>query len=330
MNIKRGFIALLIGFLTACSNNQVITVVPIPIASATKAATAVVASLTPRLSPSKTPSPTSQPMQMIPIATSNAIATVEAIRIDLISQVPELEEYNTFCNITYCYGVEVSPNRNWIYFSNGNVIEIFGVNGQKVGKYSFYEIYGHTIDLWDGYLSDVHWSKDGRYLYLATYFGDGGPGPYFGYRSSLVRVNLENGTWKDTGISGVLSFSPNEKYIVYSTNKSEIRIKNLQSGEEKVYFTPEYYLYFGNFVWSPDSKKIVFVATSEYWDDVNSKFALFMIDLESETTVNLYEDLMPFYYPIEWTEDGKVSLNKYQQDGIWILDFLANPPTINP
>ena len=66
----------------------------------------------------------------------------------------------------------------------------------------------------------------------------------------------------DMGISGVLSFSPNDKYIVYSTNMSEIRVRNLQSGDEKIYVTPEYYQYFGDFVWSLDSsKRVIFVAT---------------------------------------------------------------------
>lgn len=319
--------------LTACDPGRVETAALSPVAVSTTEPI-IVPSLTRTSSPTKTPTPTVQPTITIPAATLNVIATVEAIRLGLVNQFPELEEYNSFCNPTYCNGVEVSPDGQLISFSNGNVIEILETSGKRVGKYSWYEIYGkyhgYPADYYEGGIKGVHWSKDGQYLYLATAHGDGGPGPYFGYKSSLARINLLNGTWKDTGISGVISFSPNDKFIVYSTNTSEIRVRHLQSGEEKIYLTPEYYQYFGEFAWSPDSKKIIFVATPNDFDDIQSKFALFVIDLESDKTILLYEDLNPFYYPVEWVEDNKISLSKYQEDGKWMLDLSANPPTISP
>lgn len=109
------------------------------------------------------------------------------------------------------------------------------------------------------------------------------PEAYFGYRGPLVRINLENRTWNDTGISGVISFSPNEKYIVYSTNKSETQVRILRNGEESLFFSENYYSYFGDFVWYSDNKKIVFTATPEQWELNDSKFAVYTIDLESKT-----------------------------------------------
>lgn len=281
----------------------------------------------PIISPIETPFPTLPP---IPVATLNAVSTLDAIRIDLINQMPELEKYGTFCQLSYCYGVELSPNGQQIIITNGNTIDLFKLDGERIGKYSFYEFYGHLIGFGDGYASGVHWSKDGRYLYIATHFGDGGPESYFGYKSSLARVNLENGTWKDTGISGVISFSLNEKYIVYSTTKSEIRIRDLQSGEEDAYFVTDYYLYFGNFVWSPDSKEIIFTATHEQWYENGSKFALYMIDIESKSIDKLHESSFPFYYPVNWAEVSRVILNRFQQIGEWTLDLSVNPPVITP
>ena len=266
----------------------------------------------------------------IPMATLNAVATLDAARINLINQMPELENYGTFCQLSYCYGAEISPNGQQIIVTNGNTIDLFNLNGKRVGKYSFYELYGHLIGFGDGYASGVHWSKDGKYLYIATHFGDGGPEPYFGYRSSLARVNLENGTWEDIGVSGVISFSPNEKYIAYSTNESEIRIRDLQSGEENTYFAKDYYLYFGNFVWSPDNKKIVFTATPEQWYEDGSKFSLYMVDLESKTISNLHETSFPFYYPVSWMEANTVILNKFQGIGEWSLNLSTHPFQITP
>ena len=334
MKCKKRSVVLLIIFLAACSTGQMETIAPSTAESATSAEAIFIPSLTRTSRPTKTPTPTFLPTMTIPAATLNAIATVEAIRTNLVGQFPELEEYIASCNLAYCYGVDVSPDGKWAYFSNGNMMEILEIGGKKLGIYSWYEIYGESHgypeDYYEGYVGAVHWSKDGRYVYLATAHGDGGPGPYFGYKSALVRVNLQNGTWKDTGISGVLSFSPNDKYIVYSTNTSEIRIRNLQSGEENVYLTPEYYQYFGEFVWSPDSKHVIFVAVPEDFDDLSKKFALFMTDLESDKTVLLYEDQMPFYYPVAWLENDKVSLNQDQRAGTWTLDLSVDPPTINP
>lgn len=297
------------------------------IPTATKEATKNVISTT--LS-TETVSPTSPPLPTIPVATLSAVATLDVVRNNLINQYPELEKYGTFCYSDYCYGAENSPNGQYIIITNGNTIELFNVNGQRVGKYSFYELYGHLVGFGDGYASGIHWSRDGKYLYIASYFGDGGPEPYFGYRSSLARVNLENGTWKDTGISGVISFSPNEKYIAYSSNDSEIRIRDLQSGEESAYFATGDYLYFGKFVWSPDNKKVVFTETPEQWYEENSKFALHLINLENKTISNLHESSFPFYYPVAWTENNTVILNKFEEVGEWVLDLSTNPPQIRP
>ena len=312
-------------FILASCVRQQEPIIAIP--TATKEATQNVTST---VLSTKTSSPTSSPLPTVPVATLSVVATLDAVRINLITQYPELEKYGTFCQLTYCYGAEISPNGQQIIITNGNTIDLFNSNDERIGKYSFYEFYGHLVGFRDGYVSGIHWSKDGKYLYIATYFGDGGPEPYFGYRSSLARVNLENGMWKDTGVSGVISFSPNEKYIAYSSNASEIRIRNLQSGEESTYFATDYYLYFGNFVWSPDNKKIIFTATPEQWYENGSKFSLYMIDLESKTISNLHETSFPFYYPVNWKETNIVTLNKFEKFEEWSLDLSTNPPKITP
>jgi len=104
----------------------------------------------------------------------------------------------------------------------------------------------------------------------------------------------------------------------------------LQSGEENTHFTTDYYLYFGNFVWSPDNKKIVFTATPEQWSENDSRFALYMIDLESKTIFNLHESSFPFYYPVNWAEVNTVTLNRFEEFGEWSIDLSVNPPIITP
>lgn len=129
---------------------------------------------------------------------------------------------------------------------------------------------------------------------------------------------------------GCTVFYSNDQYILYSTNKSEVRVRNLESGEENSYTSSDYYQYFGDFVWSPDSKKVIFVSVPEEWDMTPGTFALFMIDLEKNTMTKAYEQTLPFYYPVRWTEENKILLKKDQGYEELILDLSVNPATTHP
>jgi len=322
--MKKIFFSLFLIFsLISCTSPQGTNLAISTVTTPTQSATSTI-------SPTQTLSPTVHPESTVSIATLDAIATLDVARNNLINQNPDLENYGTFCQTSYCHGAEISPNGQQIIITNGNTIDLFNVNGESIGKYSFYDLYGHLVGFGDGYASAIHWTNDGKYLYVATYFGDGGPEPYFGYKSSLARVNLENGTWEDTGISGVISFSPDDKYIIYSSSKNEIKIIDSQGGEQNIYHPTDYYLYFGNFVWSPDSKKVVFVATPEQWYEDGSKFALYMIDLENKAINTLQESPFPFYYPVNWVDINTVTLYKFQETGEWSLDLSVSPPKITP
>jgi len=329
MKLKNLLTTVLALLIAACTSSQLVTDVPSPVPLLKNTVTEIAPHSTLTLISTKTPFPKIQPTNTIPIATLNVIATTDALRLKLISQFPDLDQYNTFCT-SYCSGTGMSPNGEWIYFSNGSVMELFHADGRRVGKYSFYDLYGSGSEFHDGYLSPVLWSRDGRYLYLAISFGEGGPGPYFGYKASLARVNLENGTWKDTGISGVFSFSPTETHIIYSTNITEIRVRDLHTGEEVVYFAPTVYPYFGEFVWSPDHEKVIFVGVPENWDVIEGTFALFMFDIENHSMTIVYENALPFYYPLRWIDESQVLLKKDLGDEELILDLSITPPAVHP
>lgn len=317
--------------LTACAGQQEITVTQIPVPSITDTPTNITPTPTRTSLPKVTPSPTIDYMETIPIATLNAVATLDMRRSDLVFQYPELESYPVSCSIFSCTGIQISPNGNITLFTNGNVVHLYEADGAKIGSYSFHDIYGYQIDYWGGYVFPVHWTNDGEYLYLsANPGGDGGPEPYFGYISALVRVNLENGTWKDTGILGSFAISPSDAFIIYSKSKSQIRVRNWSTGQEQIYILPKDFLYFGSYVWSPDSQKIVFTGTPEDWYAVESRFALWMIDMKNQTVAQLYESTLPFYSPVRWEEPEKIVLNKFNDWGEWILDVSETPPVIIP
>jgi WD40 repeat protein len=221
-------------------------------------------------------------------------------------------------------------------------MEVFNADGQRVGVYPYYDLYGYQFDNMNGFVSPFHWSKDGRYLFIAAKgAGDGGPTLGLDYEGTLIRVNLKNGTWEDTGISGTMSFSPTDQYIAYSAaNNSEIRIMDLKSGTETKFFVTDYYRYFSKFVWSPSGRKIIVAALPEDWFEAIFPEAriktegivsgLYVIDLDLKTIYKVHESAYPFYYPVCWSEDNKITLDRMNEHGEWTLDLSTNPPTITP
>jgi WD40 repeat protein len=320
--MKRIFLfSFLVFALISCANPQETpdSIPTVTVAAVSTATTTVTATARPKIKPS----PTYPPSPTVPAPTLTAVAALDVIKTDLINQYPD-----GICKTSYCF-LYFSPNGQNILATNANTIEVFRVDGQRLGIYSYYDLYGFRIDYKDGCVSAIHWSNDGKYLYITTRLGgDGGPDAH--YKSSLVRVNLQNGTWMDTGISGVMSFSPSGQYIAYSAKESEVRILDLQSGEDTTYFTTNYYQYFLEFIWSPNGRNIVFTGTPEDWYADDAIFALYMIDLDRKTNSKLHESAYPFFYPVSWTENDKITLDRMNDHGEWILDLSTTPPQITP
>lgn len=331
MKVLKTFTLVMIVLLTACSETQAIPNTPVSITAASNSSIVSTPSPTQTLISGATPSPIIESIKTIPVATLNAVATLDARRASLVLRFPELQGYPVSWSLFSCYGIQISPNEETIVFTNDNVINLFEINGSKIGSYSFYDIYGYQIDYKGGYIEDIHWTDDGKYLYIsANPGGDGGPESYLYYRSALIRVNLENGSWKDTEISGSFAVSPNDNYVIYSSHRSQVRIRNLSIGQEQIYSPTDYFLYFGKYVWSPDNKKVIFIGTPEDWYANDSKFAILLVDVESQLIHQLYESPLPFYFPVDWVDSNKVILNKFNESGEWILDLSVEPPTILP
>jgi len=331
MKLKRATIALLSILLTACNSEQTSTIAPISITSATNTVTAFFPISTLTSIPTETPFPTIQATETIPVATLNAVATLDTIKTDLKNRFPELQDYPVSCSSFACYDIQTSPNKELVYITNNNTINLFRNDGIKIGSYSFYDLYGYRINYRSGYVFPLHWAEDGRVLYVtANTGGDGGPEPYLNYESTLVRIHLETGTWDDLGISGSFEISPDEQFVIYSNKENEIRIRDISSGQEIIYPHLDDYFYFGKYVWSPDSKKIIFIGTSESWETDESKFALILVAIENQTISLVSETGFPFYFPIYWASSNKITLNKFNEWGEWTLDLSTKPPTIIP
>ena len=139
----------------------------------------------------------------------------------------------------------------------------------------------------------------GIYTFPHKYGSDGGYDYFWGNDPNLIRLNLEKGYWVNTRMGRAYSFSPDDKYLAYRSADG-IRVNTLGTNNEKVISVPEKYLDYGRITWSPDSRKIIFVATEGDLMEKENGFSAFLIDLEKSTLVAIFEDNMRYIYPIEW------------------------------
>jgi hypothetical protein len=118
--------------------------------------------------------------------------------------------------------------------------------------------------------------------------------------------------------------------MIYSNNKSQIQVRNISTGQVQTYSLSNYYLQFGDYVWPPHESKVIFVGAPEEWYDKDSRFALFMVDVENQKLLQLYESSLPFYFPVSWGESDKVIVSKFNKTSNWTLDLSTTSPVITP
>ena len=260
----------------------------------------------------------------VPPATLSVVSTIEAI----VTEKPELGRfYERSCVISgLCCCVSnlgLSPNGKWAVFFNtidGSAgLSIVNVDTNKQWDISYYEItgtYGGDVTV-----AIEHWSHDGQYLYVSPQMAGSG-GLFWFWRDyiQLFRITLEGGTWVDTNMGSAFSFSPDDRFIVYRREQNVV-IHDLQTGQEQTFAVPSEYRAFGRFVWSQDSKQLIFIGSSveelqsdELSDQANG-FTLFLLQTANrETQVKIEKDDR-YLYPIEWQAPSVVLLESLYQVG---------------
>jgi hypothetical protein len=222
----------------------------------------------------------------------------------------------------------LSPDDRWAAFfavENSAGIKVVSVGGQKAWGIFFADITDYDCGpCGEAWVEIEHWSQDGRYLYVSPFTGgDGGGNDWFwGKDIKLIRFNLENGTWVDTGKGNAFSFSPNDRYLAYRVD-SQIRIFEFRTGSETIFILPTETVDFGKFVWSPDSKELILSTLTvnlDYEKPMQSK--IYLINLADVSMKPLIESDELFLYPIKWEESNVVHLLAgYYEKTPYIYDF---------
>ncbi|MBN2500979.1 MAG: hypothetical protein JXB38_09405 [Anaerolineales bacterium] len=277
---------------------------------------------TPTRGPTRTPYPTAT----IPQQTLAARATLGA----LIAQNPDLEQLNwAGCSTGNCYMPEglwaafLIRTEDWVHG-----IKIISTDGTKQWEVYFTDLSDQPCPCAESYVGIKHWSHDGKYVYIYPInAGSGGDILLWRDLSTLFRFDLETGQWRDTHISQAASFSPNDRYIVYRS-ESNVYVYEFKTGQERVFPVSSEFVDFGRFEWSPDSSKIIFVATREWVEyPVQTGFTGYIIDLTDDSVSVIFKDDLRFLYPYYWKEQNQIILENIYDGYRFQLDLKTNEIT---
>jgi hypothetical protein len=122
----------------------------------------------------------------------------------------------------------------------------------------------------------------------------------FYYRDGLYRLDLETGNFSVLlnsnsfdGYSFSYSLSPDERYLAFANKreKNVFYVRDMKTELDRKFELSSTVENVGDFVWTPDSKKVIFVAGLMGWTENKAGTSLYIFDLTtSEMKVLLYND----------------------------------------
>lgn len=197
----------------------------------------------------------------------------------------------------------------------------------------YYTLYGspHGSGKGTGALDFLFWSDDGIFAYIVPVPEWDGPGLWFGYGATLIRLNMQNGSWEDLNVGS--SWSMYENLVLFSADDG-VCLRDMTTDAETLYKIPEKYEDFGRYVWSPDGSRAVFTASYGDWYEGENGFSVIMIDFTDDSVTILLEDDLRFLYPTEWESENQILLTMYEQDEYFHFDLttkkISAAPTPTP
>ncbi len=162
-------------------------------------------------------------------------------------------------------------------------LTVFRVDGSQ--RWTPYEEWSET-GLGDSFLSEIHWSADGRCLYFVHSGAADGCGTPF--VTDLRRVDLRDGSLSQVPLTGlgldVITISPDAARLAYRTAEGFL-VYDLERGEARTLpyeWRPGIDYLVGGYAWSPDGKELAFTITEGFCEPLEeAQASTWVIDLES-------------------------------------------------
>ena len=199
--------------------------------------------------------------------------------------------------------------------------KIVNSDGSKVWKIYYESLPPDGYEFIKGYEID----PVNNLLYLVPgHFmsGDGWcPSCLFGHGSALYRLDLSSGKVTPVLLPDYyyvdMSISPDMHYLAYSNtyDSNIVYIKDLLGDDDKKIELDKIYVLNGGFTWTPDSKKLIFAAGVNGWEDEKAGISLFQISLNTMKLKNLLfndkRNLVPWFNSVTnevWLDDNILNL----------------------
>ena len=182
-------------------------------------------------------------------------------------------------------------------------------------------------------VSSSNWTSDGKYVYLqpAVEFDPTNHG-VFVTSYSLYRLDLQTGEFsvvlsgKETDVSPFSTkFSPDGKYLAYvdlDRNPNIVNLLGLQSMDLQSVKLADKYIDAGAFVWTRDSKQLVFVAAFDGWEDLKTGVSLFSLDINTFSLQTIIYDDTRLLFPYDdWIDNNTLPLGEFMDGTMWTVNI---------
>jgi Tol biopolymer transport system component/DNA-binding winged helix-turn-helix (wHTH) protein len=188
----------------------------------------------------------------------------------------------------------ISPDGSLIAFSRDNRVFLKDVNTEKEIK----------LDIPNAKsLSSLQFSPDGNFLYFRN-------NKILSTQAEILKVSRFGGEVQSVVERswGSFSVSPDGRKVAYLLNvppiaKFNLKVRNLETGEEKEFFVaeqPNSPCLVCSPAWSPDGSKIIFTTNIP-----PGTGQMFIVDLKNETTEELKFEKLKRFEQVAWFPDGK-------------------------
>jgi len=176
----------------------------------------------------------------------------------------------------------------------------------------------------------LHWSHDGRYLYITNKPVPDGCAVFVN-GTDLRRVDLSDGSVREIVPSAGLwlSLSPDETMLAYiGYGDRGLVIRDLATGiEQETKLDPGKDYQAGHIIWSPDGTTIMLALAirpcSTDWADSTS---IIRVDVATLEQVTLLQEDKRLLVPVEWATADKVLLKDKGGD-YWLMDATTGEVT---
>ena len=233
--------------------------------------------------------------------------------------------------IVYCHSTDETNRYAKFIRDDGSRIWTISLHNAgffyQEGRFAiFLEVYRISENGNDVYLYPVY--------HLINGFIDGWyPLLPFGYLRGFYHLNLETGAFEallnpNTFPDPYYSYdlSPDGRYLAYASEqeKNIFNIRDMNTGSEnKVVLSPDV-VNVGDFVWTPDSKKVILAAGFSGWEENKAGTSLYIYDLRT-TGINILlnndsQQRVPFRnWDIDsyWLGKNLLNLVSAQYSGVW-------------